>query len=112
MIRDRGKMKWQGMFIPQHVDALRGYDWDNTRIEKPTLDEQQLEEINDTICEAMEFSMAVEIAYYRSGVIEVLTGHIHYLDVHNKHVRIVTKNGEIARIKFSDITGVTISDKP
>ncbi|UZJ78294.1 YolD-like family protein [Fictibacillus sp. KU28468] len=110
MLKDRGGIKWTSLMLPEHVKALREFDWDITNIERPVLDEQQLEEINETICSAMEFNNAVKFSYYRSGVIETLTGHIHYLDVHNKNVRIVTKSGDIAKVNFTDITGVTIFD--
>ncbi|KSU83430.1 YolD-like protein [Fictibacillus enclensis] len=110
MLKDRGGIKWTSLMLPEHVKALREFDWDITKIERPVLDEQQLEEINETICAAMEFNKAVKIAYYKSGRIETTNGHIHYLDVHNKQVRLVNKGGTISRIKFEDITELTIDE--
>ncbi|MDM5197879.1 YolD-like family protein [Fictibacillus enclensis] len=107
MLKDRGGIKWTSLMLPEHVKALREFDWDLTKIERPVLDEQQLEEINETICAAMEFNNAVKIMYYKAGRNETINGHIHYLDVHNKQVRLVTKGEDIARINFSDITEVT-----
>ncbi|SFF08871.1 hypothetical protein SAMN05428981_11520 [Bacillus sp. OV194] len=34
MLRDRGTMKWQGMFMPEHVKLLREMDWDDSKKEK------------------------------------------------------------------------------
>lgn len=38
MLRDRGTLKWQGMFMPEHVKLLREMDWDNKKKTKPELD--------------------------------------------------------------------------
>ncbi|MDM5338495.1 hypothetical protein QUF84_14860 [Fictibacillus enclensis] len=37
MIRDRGKIKWQGMFMQEHVKGLRELDWDSHYKENPNL---------------------------------------------------------------------------
>ncbi|MDM5339676.1 YolD-like family protein [Fictibacillus enclensis] len=110
MLKDRGGIKWTSLMLPEHVKALREFDWDITKIERPVLDEQQLEEMNETICAAMEFNNSIKIEYYKSGRIETINGHIHYINVHNNQVRLVTKSGEISRINFEDITEVTIDE--
>lgn len=49
MLKDRGGIKWTSLMLPEHVKALREFDWDLTKIERPVLEEQQLEELNETI---------------------------------------------------------------
>lgn len=54
----------------------------------------------------MEFNQAVKIVYYKSVGTKTVTGHIHYLDVHNRQIRIVSTNDDTKHINFSDITDV------
>ncbi len=54
------------------------------KIEKPILDEYQLEEMARTICEAMEFNSVLVISIYRDRFIEEVTGHVHYIDEVNR----------------------------
>lgn len=53
MLRYRGTMKWTAMMLPEHVKMLRDEFIEYDKVDKPTLDEHQLEEINSTILEAM-----------------------------------------------------------
>ncbi|MCQ6268079.1 YolD-like family protein [Fictibacillus sp. WQ 8-8] len=72
MLRDRGKMKWQGMFMPERVKSLREFDWDNKKKTKPELDEQQLEIMEETICEAMAENLDLCFTYFRDGDFHLL----------------------------------------
>ncbi|WP_277873765.1 YolD-like family protein [Fictibacillus sp. S7] len=48
MIRDRGSIIWTAMTLPEHVKQLRKLDWDQSTKVKPELDEQQLQQIEET----------------------------------------------------------------
>ncbi|WHY74532.1 YolD-like family protein [Fictibacillus enclensis] len=85
MLRDRGKMKWQGMFMPEHVKSLREFDWDNKRKKKPELEEQQLEIMEETICEAMAENLDFSFSYFRDGDFHLLIGKVHYVDSFKKN---------------------------
>ncbi|MFY0762275.1 hypothetical protein AB1K32_26130 [Metabacillus dongyingensis] len=45
MLRDRGKMKWQGFFMMEHVNMLWDMEEEYLRTARPLLDEGQLFEI-------------------------------------------------------------------
>lgn len=108
-IRDRGKMKWQGaFFMPEHVKVLREIERDMMRIQKPLLDEYQIEEMERQVCEAMEFSQAVKLTIWRDGFTYEEIGRVHYLDPLQKEVRLKTELGTIIRIKFADIIAVEV----
>ncbi|WP_240482342.1 YolD-like family protein [Fictibacillus enclensis] len=72
LIRDRGKMKWQGMFLPEHVKSLREFDWNNKRKSKPEQDQQQLELMEKTICEGMAENLALCFTYFSDGNFHLL----------------------------------------
>ncbi|MFF2286401.1 YolD-like family protein [Peribacillus butanolivorans] len=47
MIRDRGRIKWVSMMLPEHVKLLREYNEGLDKVEKPVLDERKYEEFNE-----------------------------------------------------------------
>lgn len=108
-IRDRGKMKWQGaFFMPEHVKMLREIERDMMRMQKPLLDEYQIEDMERQICEAMEFANPVKLTVWRDGFTYEEIGRVHYLDPLQKEVRLKTELGTISRIKFTDIVAVDV----
>ncbi|MDM5338502.1 YolD-like family protein [Fictibacillus enclensis] len=106
MLRDRGTLKWQGMFMPEHVKLLREMDWDNKKKTKPELDEQQLELMEETICEAMAENINLCFTYFSQGDFHLLIGKVHYIDPYKKELRIVDFYDEVHKINFSDLMDV------
>lgn len=108
-IRDRGKIKWVGaMFAPEHRTMLRELARDELRQARPILDEYEIEELENRICEAMEFNYPVVISKWDDGFTYEEKGHVHYLDSIRKEVRIVSEDGAVIRIKFTDIVAVEV----
>lgn len=110
-IRDRGKIKWLGaLFAPEHRTMLRELARDELRQAKPILDEYEIAEMENRICEAMEFNFPVVISKWEGGFRYEERGHVHYLDPIQKEVRIVSEDGAVVRIKFADIVAVQIME--
>jgi hypothetical protein len=111
-IRDRGKVKWLGaLFAPEHRTMLRELARDELRQARPLLDEYEIEELENRICEAMEFTYPVIISKWEDGFTCEERGHVHYLDPIRKEVRIVSEDGAVIRINFADIVAVREIDK-
>ncbi|WP_394136915.1 YolD-like family protein [Cytobacillus oceanisediminis] len=111
-IRDRGLVKWlPAHFAPELRAAHRELQRDMNRIERPLLDEYQIEEMESKICYGMELNKLVKLTVWRDGYTYEEIGHVHYLEPIHKKVRLKTELGTISRIKFSDIIAVKISDK-
>ncbi|WP_148795752.1 YolD-like family protein, partial [Rossellomorea marisflavi] len=47
MIRDRGKIKWTSMMLPEHVKMLRDWAEEDSFEKRRELDEQELEMMNE-----------------------------------------------------------------
>jgi hypothetical protein len=109
LLRDRGNIKWQGMFLPEHVKALRGYQLELSKKEKPVLDEQQLEIIENTINEAMEFNQTLNIVYFRNGEYELVVGKIHFIDTYQQEIRIVDMFEEVIKVPFKNLIDVKLN---
>jgi hypothetical protein len=105
-IRDRGTKKWTSIMLPEHIKMLRNYANDEYyQVQKPTLDEQKIEELNEVICEAMEFNNKLHFTYYKNGHHVGIDGHIHHICIERK-LHIVDSNNEALKINVEDIINV------
>ena len=108
MIRDRGKIKWTSLMLPEHVSLLREWAQEDSYETRNELDEQRIEEISHTIAEAMEYGAMVRITYYkanarRHGSVE---GCIHFCNDQARKLHIAGKNGETHFVLYAELTDV------
>ncbi|WP_062231514.1 YolD-like family protein [Fictibacillus sp. FJAT-27399] len=108
-LRDRGSLKWTAMMLPEHVKALREFDWDQSKKVKPELDEQQLEIIEETICEAMAENLDLCFTYFKQDDFHLLIGKVHYVDNFRRELRIVDYHDELHKIKLDGVIDVKIN---
>lgn len=111
MIRDRGRIKWTSMMLPEHVKMLRDWAQEDEYEKERQLDEQQLEQLNETILEAMEYNRPLSITYYRQRKYELVIGKIHYWNELGQKLHIVDRFEEIHRIGISHIADVRLADE-
>jgi hypothetical protein len=110
MIRDRGRIKWTSMMLPEHVKLLRDWVKEDSYETKREIDEQQLEIMNETLSEALEYDQFVTITHYRHHNYEIVIGKIHYWDELEQKLHMVDKFEEAHRIPIGDIVDVRITD--
>lgn len=111
VIRDRGKMKWQGaFFMPEQVKAHQELWRDTQRQIKPIIDEYEKEVFDQQIGYAMEYSLPLKFTIWGDGFTEVITGKVHYVDPITHQLRIETKPGEFERVAYDNVVGVAIGD--
>ena len=110
MIRDRGRIKWTSMMLPEHVKMLRDWVKEDTYEYKKQLDEQQLDLMNETISSAMEYDQMVTVTHYHGKHYELVIGKIHHWDALDQRLHIVDRFDEIHQIKLSDIFDVRLAD--
>lgn len=111
MIRDRGKMKWTSMMLPEHVKLLRDWAKEDEYEKVREIDEQYLEVMNETISGAMEFGNSLMITHYHHRRHELVIGHIHTFDEVNAKLHIVDRFGEVHRIPLSAIVDVRLAEE-
>ncbi|MED4649300.1 YolD-like family protein [Bacillus inaquosorum] len=96
--------RWEQKFIlPEQRIALLNRKKQVQKIEKPILDEYQLEEMARVICEAMEFNSILVIGVYRDGFIEDVTGHVHYIDEVKQRLHMKDVKGDTNFISIDKI---------
>ena len=110
-IRDRGKLKFMpAHFMPEHRALLRELARDELRQPKPLLDEYEIQEMENRICYAMEYTYPVKITKWDEGFTYEEKGYIHYLDSIRKEVRMICEDGSVIVVKFEDIVGILVKD--
>lgn len=102
MIRDRGKMKWQGFLMPEHIGLLRQFAEDSYLVEKPMVDER--------IAFAMEYHLPIKITIWEAGRMAEVVGRVHFVDPITKQLRIERDDGDFERLNMTDVVGVEICD--
>jgi len=110
MIRDRGRIKWTSMMLPEHVKLLRDWVKEDRFEDRKEMDEQQLELMNEILFEAIEFDQFVTITHYRNRNYEIVIGKIHYWDELTQKLHIVDRFDEVHRILVSNIVDVRQTD--
>ncbi|MGM9930035.1 YolD-like family protein [Pradoshia sp.] len=110
MIRDRGKIKWTSLMLPEHVSLLREWAQEDSYETRNELDEQKIEEINQIIAEAMEYGTAVRITYYKTNArrYESVEGCIHFCNDQARKLHIAGEGGEIYFVPYAELTDVQL----
>ncbi|WP_163136177.1 YolD-like family protein [Bacillus subtilis] len=104
--------RWEQKFIlPEQRTALLNRKKQVQKIEKPILDEYQLEEMARVICEAMEFNSVLVISVYRDGFIEVVTGHVHYIDEVKQRLHVKDLKEDTNFIGFDSLLSINTCEK-
>ncbi len=97
-------------FMPEHRALLRKLARDELRQPRPLLDEYEIQEFENRICSAMEYTYKVKITKWDDGFTYEEKGHVHYLDPIRKEVRMVTDDRSVIVFKFEDIIAVSVID--
>ncbi|MFV8830522.1 YolD-like family protein [Alkalihalobacterium sp. APHAB7] len=107
-LKDRGNIKWTALMLPEHVGMLRQWAADLDKVPRPELDEQEWQEFEITIRDAMSENNALTIKYWENGYYKTLVGRVHYVDMNGKQFRIVDEFDERYYVAFADIIAVNI----
>ncbi|MGG3641433.1 YolD-like family protein [Bacillus gobiensis] len=106
MLRDRKNIKWTSLMLPGHVAMLKKELLESKKINRPVLDEQQIEDMENLICESMEYIFSLQIKVYDDGFFREIEGYVHCLNPYNKQLHLKDLNGDTNFIKFKDIVSV------
>ncbi|GGB53473.1 YolD-like family protein [Fictibacillus barbaricus] len=106
-IRDRGNIKWTSLMLPEHVKELRRYiNEEYHDIPEHSIDEQQLEGINELVLEAMEHNFPLTFVVYLKKLLNTISGHIHYIEPHKMEFRIKSLDNDIKLVPFSKVKAI------
>ncbi|MCD7911104.1 YolD-like family protein [Bacillus velezensis] len=110
MLRDRGTIKWTSMMLPEHLTQLKQDLIDASKIEKPTLDAQQIEEMDILVSEALGLNKELQFKLYNNGFVENVAGRVHYINFEQSKLHVKDQNNDTVYINMKNIIGVTYND--
>ncbi|NRD80658.1 YolD-like family protein [Bacillus sp. BRMEA1] len=110
MIRDRGRIKWTAMMLPEHVKLIRDWVKEDQYEKQKEMDEQQLEQMNETLAAAIEFDHYVMITHYYNRNYEIVMGKIHYWDELAHKLHVVDRFEAVHRIPIAAIVDIRVTD--
>ncbi|WP_345806164.1 YolD-like family protein [Bacillus subtilis] len=110
MLRDRGTIKWTSMMLPEHLTQLKQDLIDVSKIEKPSLDDQQIEEMDLLVSEALEFNKELKFKLFNNGFVENVNGRVHYMNFEQHRLHVKDQRDKTVYINMNNIIGVTYND--
>ena len=110
MLRDRGTIKWTSLMLPEHLTQLKQDLIDVSKIEKPSLDDQQIEEMDLLVSEALEFNKELRFKLFNNGFVENVNGRVHNINFEQQKLHVKDQNDNTVYINMNNIIGVTYND--
>lgn len=109
MLRDRGRIKWTALMLPEHVERLRSWQAEDTLRVRTEPDEQQLEEWNYVLAEAMETNVPVVLTHWQTGRPREEELRVHCLEPERGRLRGLTEDGKARIISLGDIERISLA---
>lgn len=102
----RGIVKWAAFkTLSEQYERLEQYIKDQDKIDKPTLSDHQMSELNVTLMMKMFHDPQAEVSYFENGYIKKADGFIHKVDTHNQVLQMYIDEG-LFTLKLSDIVEI------
>lgn len=105
--RDRGRIKWTAIMLPEHIQQLREWHAEDRYEERPELSEWDLEAIQDELNRALMMKCETTVKTWHDGKITSYMGSIESIDFHTRRI-MLQDPFEIEKISFEDIISVQI----
>ncbi|MGG4109455.1 YolD-like family protein [Bacillus subtilis] len=106
----RGNLLWEGsrMFLPEHKQSLLERKRLKQKLQKPILDPDKLEEMNQTLCTAMEFAQDITVSCFQDGEIVRCTGKICRYEEFEKAVWIKGDEDQLYKLKLDQVLDIVL----
>ncbi|MCY8104221.1 YolD-like family protein [Bacillus mojavensis] len=104
----RGNLLWEGsrMFLPEHKQSLLERKRHKQKLQKPILDSDKLEEMNQTLCTAMEFTQDITVSCFQDGEIVTCSGKICRYEEFEKTVWIKEDAGKLCKLRLDQVLDI------
>lgn len=78
-VKDRGTKKWTSIMMPEHIEKLEEMWTEQNHESMPELDEQQIQENEINIQEALQDDLKINIKYFANNKYKNIEGHLQYV---------------------------------
>lgn len=97
-MQDRGTKKWTSLMLPEHVEMIKQLWAENDYKAKPILSNQQLEENEFILQEALHNNLSVQIKYFKDHDFHFIEGKVSKTSDHLIINDVVVKLSDILEI--------------
>lgn len=102
----RGMVKWLAFkTLPEQYEQLEQYIQDQNKINRPSLSDHQLNDLNDKLIFKMYNDPTIELRYFVDGYIKEKEGYIHKVDVHTQTLHLYEETG-FSKVNLLDIVEI------
>ncbi|MFC5402386.1 YolD-like family protein [Cohnella soli] len=105
MIHDRGRIKWAPFLIPEHKKRIAQMYESEEDVQRPELDEQFVEELQETINYAINEDAEVLVTYHLNNRFHTISGAIYKVDPFSQEI-VLLRDSERTRIRIAHITNL------
>lgn len=107
MLKDRTLKKWAPFLMPEHKSLINKAYKESEKLLKPTLDEDELQEINNVLVGSIQDQKEIELTLWLDGFIEGLSPVIvSKIDPHSRKLY-VTYKGNVQYFNFDSLVGAS-----
>ena len=107
-INDRGMRKWRPFAsIPEQYIGLKKVFDELNKVDKPLLSEEQQEEINEALGEALHSRRTIQLTHYKNGHCDTEPGEIVAVDVNSKTFMFIDLFGFKNKMELENIVAIT-----
>lgn len=107
-IKDRGVTKWQGLFLPEHVEMIRAWREEDNRVDKPELDEWDLQAIQEELELSSKRKCEVRIQIWKDWEFHHHTGIVEGVDYKKMQITYRNSSGLLHRLEVSEVTSIDL----
>ncbi|MFF7956553.1 YolD-like family protein [Staphylococcus saprophyticus] len=102
----RGIVKWQAFkTMPEQYEQLEQYIQDQNKIDRPSLSDDQLNDLNDKLIFKMYNDPTIELRYFVDGYIKEKEGCIYKVDLYTQKLHLDEESG-LSKINLLDIVEI------
>ena len=85
-LKDRGRIKWTAMMLPEHVEMIRDWYEEDKQVDKPDLDEDELQLLQEELLIAMKRKCEVKLKSWKDKKIHYHIGTIEEMDFQSRSI--------------------------
>lgn len=105
MIRDRGRIKWTAMMLPEHLAELREWVAEDAYEEQPDIDEWTLQEFQKQLDIACQSGCEIRVRTWENGKTTNTTGILKGLD-HRLKTIYIADGSAVHRLSLETLVGI------
>ncbi|WP_017378935.1 YolD-like family protein [Paenisporosarcina sp. TG-14] len=106
-LKDRGTKKWTAMMLPEHTIDLRKDEANYGKVDRPQLDQYDLDYIQDEVQRAITIKSQVTIKLWADGEFKKLRGTIEDVNLVKRYIE-VEDSFNTLRYSFDDVVGIQL----